>query len=604
MDAIRRTRARVAVTGRPGPARSLVLMGLALGLTSGLIEGIGHLALHRLNVIDNSWYSIIWIAAVFNGLLIGGAGVVAAGGMARWPDHSRLRWAAVFGLFLLAIVPVVALMLKEWIYTYAILLLSLGIATVLTRRHVRREAPALGGTVALRWSAGLTLAAFLTIEGSGWVQERMATSRLQPAPAAAPDVLLIIVDTLRSDHLSAYGYSRQTSPAIDALAAEGVLFENSFSTSSYTLPSHVSILTGQRPRDHQVEWDTSHRWPATPQTLPQLLQTRGYRTGAFSANTFFFTREHGFGAGFIHFEDFFHSLADMAWRTAYGAIATRLVRPRLGWEDLPARKRAAEVSAAASRWIQSDAGRPFFVTLNYMDTHDPYLPPEPYRSRFSQKPGPRGLINSKRHIPRSLTPDELQGELDAYDGAIAYVDDQVSRLLAGVNAMGRSRPLLVVLTSDHGEEFGEHGGFLHQRHLYREVIQVPLIVWEPGRVPRGVRVSQPVSNASIPATVMSLLGAGPAAFPGRSLQPLWEGSETDRRFPLSELKHMPWAFPKDAPITFGSMRSLVDSAWHYIENDGRVPELYAWPADRGEHVNLADKPENAAVIERFKKLMK
>ncbi|MEO6224082.1 MAG: sulfatase [Vicinamibacterales bacterium] len=585
--------------------RSLIALGVVLGLISGLTEGVGHMVLQRLNVLDNSWYPIIWSAAVFYGLALGGVGLLAATVASRHPGSTRLLTTGVFSLFFLSIVPVMALMLKEWIYTYAILLLAVGTATALTRWQLRQEQWRFVSARSVRWAVGLTLLAFAIIEGSGRIQERVAISRLPVPRTSTPDVLLIIVDTLRSDHLSSYGYSRRTSPAIDALASGGVLFENSFATSSYTLPSHVSILTGQFPRDHGVEWGTSHRWPAQAgQTLPQVLQTLGYRTGAFSANTFYFTREHGFGRGFLHFEDFFYSLSDMAWRTAYGAIATRLVRQRLGWEDLPARKRAADVSESAARWIDRDTDRPFFVTLNYMDAHDPYLPPEPYRSRFATKPNPGGLINSKWHIPRTLPPDQLQSEQDAYDGAIAYIDDQISRLLSTIKSMSRPRDLLVIVTADHGEEFGEHGGFLHQRHLYREVLQVPLIVWAPGRVPGGKRVSAPVSNAAIPATVAGLLDAGREPFPSPSLQPLWEGTRTAFPAPLSELKHMPWAWPSDAPIKFGSMRSLVDESWHYIERDGRAPELFAWPTDRSERSNLADAPELQGVIERFRKLMK
>ncbi len=368
------------------------------------------------------------------------------------------------------------------------------------------------------------LLAFIFIEGGSRLRERFAINQLPPASPSSPNVLLIVADTLRSDHLASYGYSRQTTPAIDALAAEGVLFENSFSTSSYTLPSHASLLTGRYPRDHHVEWDTSHRPPkrAVP-NLPQELQSIGYRTGAFSANTFFFTREHGFGRGFLHFEDFFHSLSDMAWRTAYGGIVTRYVRPRIGLEDLPGRKYAVDVTAEAERWIRRDTERPIFVIANYIDCHDPYLPPQPFRSKFSTIKNPGGLINSKLHIPKSLTDEQLQSEIDAYDGAIAYIDSQVSRLVSAVQKMTPDRELLVIFTSDHGEEFGEHGGFLHQRHLYRELIQVPLIVWEPGHVPRGKRLSQPVSNASIPATVMGLLERDSDLFPVPSLEPLWEG---------------------------------------------------------------------------------
>lgn len=591
------------MTGSPTKAdRSLPLLGVVLGLNTGLLEGVGHLVLQRLGVLDNSWYPIIWIAAVFNALVVGSAGLIAAAVVSRRPADTRLRTLAVFSLILLAIVPLFALMLKEWIYRYAIVLLTLGTATALARWYGPREPQILGAARrVLGWSIGLTLVAFVVIEGGTRLQERLSTSRLPPASAASPDVLLIVVDTLRSDHLASYGYARQTSPKIDALAAEGVLFENSFATSSYTLPSHVSILTGQYSRDHQVEWDTSHRWPegAGP-TLPEALQEKGYRTGAFSANTFYFTREHGFGRGFLHFDDFFHSLADMAWRTAYGALVNRFVRPRLGFENLPGRRLAADVSDAAGRWIGRDTDRPFFVTLNYMDAHDPYLPPEPYRSKFATAPNPGGLINSKLHIPSSLTAEQLQTELDAYDGSIAYIDDQISRLLSTIQAMARPRGLVVIVTSDHGEEFGEHGGFLHQRHLYREVIQVPLIVWGPGRVPSGMRVRQPVSNASIPATVMELLDEDSPSFPVQSLRQLWEGGQADFPAPLSELKHMPWAFPATAPIRFGSMRSLVDGSWHYIEQDGRGHQLFAWPTDPREATNLGAEPGLQGVVARFR----
>jgi arylsulfatase A-like enzyme len=230
----------------------------------------------------------------------------------------------------------------------------------------------------------------------------------------------------------------------------------------------------------------------------RFKRSRGYRTGAFSANTFWFTRAHGFGRGFLHFDDFFHSLADMAMRTAYGRMAVRLLRRPLGWNDIVARRRAPSTNRAVVRWLEADGERPFFVVINYMDVHDPYLPPEPYRSRFSKRPQPGGLINWELRVPDALTPDELQGEVDAYDGAIAYVDEQIGDLLASDRFQDSARDLLVVVTSDHGEEFMEHGGLLHGSHLYRETIQVPMILWRPGAIPRGVRVPTPVSIASIP----------------------------------------------------------------------------------------------------------
>jgi arylsulfatase A-like enzyme len=589
------------VTVQPSPTRKLIAMGIVLGLISGLLEGLVHMGLQRLGVLDNSWYPIIWIAASFNALIVGGAGLLAAAVVSSRPHNPVLRWMAVFSLFFLAMGPVLALALKEWIYTYAIALLLVGMSVALTRWQLGQSTWTFASSGVLRWTAAAALIAFALIEGGSRIQEKRATDRLAPADPSSPDVLLIIVDTLRADHLSSYGYGRKTSPAIDGLASGGVLFENSFATSSYTLPSHVSILTGQFPRQHKVEWDNSHHWP--PPLMPtfaELMYAKGYRTGAFSANTFYFTREHGFGRGYLHFEDFFHSLPDMWWRTAYGAIATRLVRRRLGWEDLPARKRADTVSRSAADWIAGDSDHPFFVTLNYMDTHDPYLPPEPYRSRFATRPDPGGLINAKWHIPRSLSAEDLQSEQDAYDGAIAFVDDEVGRLLSDIRGMRRSRSLLVIVTSDHGEEFGEHGGFLHQRHLYREVIHVPLIMWGPGVIPSGKRVSQPVSNASIPATVLDVIGAA-QAFPSASLQPLWNGMAESFSAALSELKHMPWAFPRDAQIRLGSMRSLVSPALHYIERDGAGPELFEWVTDPREANNVVGRADLQEALELMRK---
>src|SRR5687767_7230968 len=143
MVALRRAAAagsRMTSSRSPSPARKLIVMGIVLGVISGLVEGVVHMGLHRLSVLDNSWYDIIWIAAIFNGLLVGVAGLFAAAVVARWPQRPRLRTAAIFSLFLLSVVPVLALMLKEWIYTYAILLLSLGVATALTRWQLGRPA--------------------------------------------------------------------------------------------------------------------------------------------------------------------------------------------------------------------------------------------------------------------------------------------------------------------------------------------------------------------------------------------------------------------------------------------------------------------------------
>jgi arylsulfatase len=349
-----------------------------------------------------------------------------------------------------------------------------------------------------------------------------------------------------------------------------------------------------------VEWNTSHRSGSnTELTLPGAMSPLGYRTGAFSANTFFFSREHGFGRDFLHFDDFYHSLADMMWRTAYGGIATKYLRPALGLEDLPARKRAPDVNAEVLRWVDRDPTRPFLAFLNYLDTHDPYLPPEPYRSRYSGKPGTGGLLNSKLHVPDEISPEELQGEIDAYDAGITFVDDHIDQLLKALAARQRKRDLLVIVTSDHGEEFLEHKGFFHGRHLYREVIQVPLIIWQPSRVPAGVRVDRPVTNTSVPATIMSLLGQPRAEFKLPSLQTLWQKPDMDWPLPVIEIKHQPWQDDR-TEVHHGTLRSVVDPRWHYIELGGQPAGLFEWMIDPREQVNLVNRADLAAVVESLK----
>jgi arylsulfatase A-like enzyme len=404
------------------------------------------------------------------------------------------------------------------------------------------------------------------------------------------------VDTLRADHLSSYGYHRPTSPRLDALAQQGVLFETAIATSSWTLPSHVSLVTGRYAYENPARGSPLD--PSLP-TIAEAFRARGYRTGAFSANTFFFSRQVGFGRGFIRFEDYFHSWADRAARTLYGRKVSQYLLQRLGFEDIPGRKLAEHVTAGTLDWIADDP-RPFFVMLNYFDTHDPYLPPQPWRNKFSRQPNPGGVLNSflLRYYPE-MSPEQLQGEIDAYDGALAYVDDQIGRLLDALAQQGRLENTIVVITSDHGEMLGEHELFLHRNCLYREAIHVPLILRWPGRLPAGARIAQPVSIASLPATLMELVGAENAAFPGPSLAPLWQLPLPVANWPdpLAELAQFPFEPVKREPAYHGAMQSLVSPAWHYIEHEKFGPELFHWENDRAQTHNLAVTPEGRPVAD-------
>ena len=587
-------------------AARLLVFAATLGLASGLAEGLIHVWLQRLGILENSWHDIVWIAAIVNGLLLLVVAALLVAALAVVPRARAARRAALFVVVCAATLPVLALLLKEWLHTYAIVSLTLGASAVVTRRLVRGSdggPPRAGRSLAA--ISALTLVVMVALAGGARLREQRLTAALPEAPASAPHVLLIVADTLRADHVSSYGYRRATTPNIDRLAAEGVLFEQAFSTSSYTLPSHASLLTGLSPREHGVGWQSSRTQArASYPTLAETLQARGYRTGAFSANTFWFTREHGFGRGFIRFDDFFYSVPDMVLRTAYGRIVTRLFLGRFGWNDIPARRRAPDVNAAALRWVDAGEGeRPFLAVINYMDAHDPYLPPEPYRSRFATRPGPGGRINWLVRTPDRLAPEELQAEIDAYDGAIAYLDEQVAALVSALDARPDERDLLVVITADHGEEFFEHGGFLHANHLYREVIHVPLVVWEPGAVPAGRRVTQPVSIASVPATILARVDAGDATY-AHPLQPLWSTLDAPAAWPAPRayLGHRPWANARSAART-GALTSAVGDGLHFIDHSLNGPELYDLRRDPLEQINLARQADWSPTVAAFRSLL-
>jgi arylsulfatase A-like enzyme len=590
------------------PIDVLIIAGW-FGLVTGLLEGLGLLVFQNLgwlgwNAVEHGVSAeIVWISAFFDFFLFGILGLALSTAYHFFPWIQMTRFAIWF-FASLSLLNWLALAFIRRIYFVAILVLAVGLAIQFTRWFIKDDAEALQfWRRSLPWLAMSTLLVLVGIQSGLWLQERIAIAKLPATSPDAPNVLVIVVDTLRADHLSSYGYALLTSPNIDHIAKQGVLFENAFSTSSYTLPSHASLLTGLFPSKHGAEWNNLGAFFKLPHlTLGEAFLSRGYRTAAFSANLFYFTRAFGFSRGFIHFEDYFHSFRDMLLRTLYGRLVMKKILHRLGYENIAARKLASDVNRAFLQWIKNDRERPFFVFLNYMDTHDPYLPPHPFRSKFSKFKNPGGRLNchTGRCAP-SMSLEQLQREIEAYDGAIAYVDDQIGQLLAELEKRRLNENTIIVITSDHGESFGEHDLFLHSHSLYREVIHVPLIIWGPGKIPAGVRVSQPVTNAALPVTLIDLLGASKQElFPRRSLTQLWEGRHVHAEwpFPFAEMTQQPFALKK-YPVHYGPIKTLVSSQWHYIVNDKRGAELYAWKIDFGELHNLVERPELQGVVARF-----
>jgi arylsulfatase A-like enzyme len=577
---------------------------------AGLIEGLGFILLQQsgwLNpltgLVDFS-IDILWVAPIFNLLLFGTVGLALAATTRVFPKL-RITAFAAFPLSLLAFLDWLTLSLYGRAKMYATLALSLGLAVQFYRWFRKREKAAVTFyRKSLLWLVAVVVMLFVGVEAGSRLQERAATSRLAVAPAGSPNVVMIVADTLRSDHLSIYGYARATSPNLDRLARQGVMFENAYAASSWTLPSHVSLFTGRLAHEHKAEWNnpTALSDGGYP-TLAEALQSRGYRTGGFSGNLYWVTRRFGFARGFIRFEDYSHSIGDRAVRTIYGRAIEKFILRRVGFEDIPARRRASDINASVLSWIEQDRQKPFFVFINYMDAHDPYLPPQPFRKKFSREENPGGILNWRLgRNDLGQAPEKLEDEISAYDGAIAYLDEQIGQLIAEFEKRGLGENTLFVITSDHGEMLGEHDLFLHGNSLHRKSIQVPLFISLRGKVPSGLRMQQPVSNTALAATIMELVGSGDQGlFSGPSLVGLWEPRESKRAWPdpISYLAQQSWVEPK-LPVYHGWSRSIINDEWHYIENEKLGVELYRSRDDFAEVDNLADRPDLQSVITDFR----
>lgn len=577
---------------------------IAFGIFAGFVEGIGLLAFQRINwrrwgPMVHVGKDIIWISPIVDltffvliALLVRLAGFI----FRRIPQIRVL----VFALAFLAVYD--WLLLTERLLRGACFLLALGVAFALSRwfaAHPEKSLKLVKRSVlvlAIAWAC--TFAGLKIIAAAS---ERHQLASLPPAQPDAPNVLVIVIDTLRADHLSSYGYARPTTPNIDRFAAQSVIFRNAISACSWTLPSHASLLTGRYPEDHGMQnaqpmpwlgWD--HKSLRGYLTMGEAVERRGYRTGAFSANQSYFTSNVGLGRGFTHFEDYFQSPKDMFVRTVYGREFDRLYLHRtarsrftralkvFGLEGLrDERKHAEEVNREALRWIDR-GGHPFLAFLNYIDVHDA-APPQNFAA-------PWGLTS----------------EIDRYDSALNYDDQQIGNLLQELDRRGLAQNTLVVITSDHGESLGQHDMLYHGIALYLEQIHVPLIIRLPGRIPAGATVTAPVSNASLSATILDVVeGHGQNAFPGAGLDELWNHPDSAANWPapVSELAKNDIVIDPDRrarnvePTAMdGDMKSMVTPKWHLLVHEKFGKQLYEWGRDPGETRDLIGSPEGKAAL--------
>jgi arylsulfatase A-like enzyme len=476
---------------------------------------------------------------------------------------------------------------------------GLGVAVAAGRWLATRAPERLldGGLRRLAWSAlALALLAGLVF-GGRWARERLLLARLPTPAPTRPNVLLLVMDTQRADHLSSYGYARPTTPRLDALATRGTRFEHAWSSAPSTLPSHASLMTGRAPEEHGAGMGGRTYLDGRFPTIADALRRNGYATGGFVANVFWTGRHTGLGRGFVHYEDFFGPLGDVVNRVALGRLLAWRVLPRLGMiHQVPGRKAAAEVNREFLDWVDDVSDRPFFAFLNYFDVHAPYVPPPAYRGLLGPVPRRRlrrieiGGWDEHRSPPDSSV---VASWADRYDESLRYLDAQIGALLDSLDARGSLSRTLVVVTSDHGESFGEHGTIHHGGSVHQEQIRVPLIVVEPGGAPLGRVDQSPIGLTQVPAMIGCLLGIRMPGFlaprPGR-------GSPCRPDDPAWSIGVREPGAPPTWQTSGGWAASVVKDRWHLITlQDGRH-ELYDLEADPREVMNLAPRPEFSGVV--------
>jgi arylsulfatase A-like enzyme len=401
-----------------------------------------------------------------------------------------------------------------------------------------------------------------------------ATAGLAACTAQPPNLLLISIDTLRPDHLASYGYERDTSPAIGRLARQGVLWEHAYAPSPATVASHASLFSGRHPYQHRT-LNYASPLPDAERTLAEILGESGYRTFAV-ATSIRFHDGSGFAQGFEHYE----SLHEQP-KNARGALAT---------------DRVLEL-------VRSDDSRPFFGFVHYFGPHTPYWPPAEWRARWHkgaepELPGGPGPYVHSRREPGQEVPLETLRYLEAlYDAEISYLDSDLARLLDGLAAAGLADDTLVVLVSDHGEEFKEHGGLAHARTLFEEALRVPLLMRFPAELPGGLRVARPAQLVDVAPTVLELLGLPvPVDLPGRSLvedvAPLVgdvasPGVRDGADVVLGQRGVRQWSISASLPE--GRFKALFEQ--------GAQPQLFQLDVDPGERRNLA--PSRAEILRQL-----
>ncbi len=497
--------------------------GLSAGLVAGSLVGAGE-ALYVLQASTPAEYQAFGYGAVLYGLIGGGIG--AAIGVALTPFHTRIQparaWtmassgvACSLGFFILRYIVNKAVYAEQGVPMTTTLGLAgaLGVGSIawiwigtnILIKTPLRMIPTVKGTAVL-WGGGIAAASLFSVAPAPGAGGDMAPKKQQaPDFAQKPDVILLLVDTLRADALSVYGAPADASPALAAFAGESVLFEQFITSASWTRSSTASLMTSLSPASHTCELKNS-ALPSMVKTLAEVMQDSGYVTGGLPNNANV-TGAQGFGQGF----DWFPYNPEYplgATESTYALSMYSLVRKV--WTHIDTKKRVEQYYQPAEKqlvraheFITKNAGSRYFLFVHLMEPHDPYFV-HPWT----------GEAYGRAEHP-SPDPELLPKLKGMYAGEVLHADTEIGTFLTTLKAEGRYDDALIIVTADHGEEFLEHGGWWHGSTLYDEQIRVPLLVKLPGGARAGTRVPWQVRQIDLAPTIAELAGLTP--------DPTWQG---------------------------------------------------------------------------------
>ncbi|HEX9164555.1 MAG TPA: sulfatase, partial [Gemmatimonadales bacterium] len=498
------------------------------------------------------------------------------------------------------------LLMAEQIHKAAALVLAAGLGIGLARavgdgvrvgRFVRRAA-----------LAGLALVA---VTGGSMVAVRnrpSASPPLRPSAQDAPNILLLVLDTVRAWDIGWMGYWRPTTPKLGEWVRRGVVFDRMLSTSPWTVPSHATMFTGLLPGEFTASWTT--RLDGTRTTLAEVLRERGYATGGFVGNYRYAGSASGLERGFDRYVDYPVNLEQVLRSGQMSARALSL-KGAAAW--LGSRRLihggayAEDVNRAFLDWVGEAGNRPFFAFLNYFDAHAPYLPPAPWdslflrgqdRDRSANHWARIGQLYGFPYFPQPF----LEETKDAYNGSIAYLDFQIDSLLTVLGQRGLLDNTVVIIASDHGEHFGEHGLIQHGSSLYLQLLHVPFAIIGRG-VPAGARVGDIASLQNVPATILELAGGPDPRIPGRSLMEYARQPDLVRRdslYAAVDYNSLLPKWPPNQPVLRGNMRTVILDSLQLIVNGDGVQEFYQLGRDAWQVQNLVGVPEFGGALERYR----